>query len=447
MTEIALSNPLFVLGAIFLGHALQIGNGFYDPAALAWLTAAFVLGVSGTLALRHRRSTSGQLLTCGLLVAGIAWQLAALIGERPGVHLPDDVDMRPFVAGIAAEALVIGAGVVGVRALARAWFPLVLAINVMLGVWMVRASPDPTIDVVTVHREAIAALRQHKDPYAMSFQNIYGDEATNFYNPDVLVGNRVAFGFPYPPASLLLALPGETLAGDFRYSALVALVAGAAFVGFASGGLVSKLAACLFLTTPRIFYVLEQGWTEPYGVLLLAATVFLAIRRPWLLGVAGGLFIVTKQYLGLAAPLLLKAAFMRGVKPVPVLIQAVAIASCVTLPFALWHSHAFFNSVLWIQTLEPFRNDSLSYLSWAHRTGLGAHTFWWSLGAAALVVVATLLVVPNTPAGFAASVALTTFAMFSFGSKAFCNYYFFVIGALVVAAAAPPSIRGSTPTP
>ena len=33
---------------------------------------------------------------------------------------------------------------------------------------------------------------------------------------------------------------------------------------------------------------------------------------------------------------------------------------------------------------------------------------------------------------------LTTFAMFAFGSKAFCNYYFFVIGALCCAIAAIP---------
>ena len=52
------------------------------------------------------------------------------------------------------------------------------------------------------------------------------------------------------------------------------------------------------------------------------------------------------------------------------------------------------------------------------------------IGAAVVAMIAGVLLTPNTPAGFAASTAMYSFAMFAFGSKAFCNYYFFVIAAL-----------------
>ena len=58
------------------------------------------------------------------------------------------------------------------------------------------------------------------------------------------------------------------------------------------------------------------------------------------------------------------------------------------------------------------------------------------VGAALVASVATLWTTRNTPAGFAASTAMIMFAMFAFGSKAFCNYYYFVLGAMCIAVAA-----------
>jgi hypothetical protein len=93
-------------------------------------------------------------------------------------------------------------------------------------------------------------------------------------------------------------------------------------------------------------------------------------------------------------------------------------------------------SVVWLQTLEPFRGDSLSYLIWAARNGWGQGSFLWAIGAASVAAVVSVFTTRNSPSGFATSAAITMFAMFAFGSKAFCNYYYFVIGALCCAAAA-----------
>jgi hypothetical protein len=214
-------------------------------------------------------------------------------------------------------------------------------------------------------------------------------------------------------------------------------VIGAAFVGFSRPGLVSKLAACLLLTTPRGLYVLESGWTEPIQVLLVAATVFLMLRRPVAAAWLAGLLIVAKQYLVPAAVPFLRFAISQRRRRWPVMLLIAAFAaSAATLPLALWHPHAFLNSVVWLQTREPFRADSLSYLSWATRAGWGHGSFWWAIGAACLATAIAVIVTPNTPAGFAASIAVYSLAMFTFGSKAFCNYYFFVIAALCCALAA-----------
>jgi hypothetical protein len=129
-----------------------------------------------------------------------------------------------------------------------------------------------------MHGEAFYALRRGQNPYQITFENIYG-AGSGFYNPQAVAGNRVLFGYPYPPLSLLLALPGYLAAGDYRYSELAAWVASAAFIGYARPAILAKLAAALLLTQPRGFFVLEQGWTEPIAVLMLAVVIFGMSRR------------------------------------------------------------------------------------------------------------------------------------------------------------------------
>ncbi len=347
--------------------------------------------------------------------------------------------MTLFKAAVVAQGVFAVLGVINLAPLRRVWFPGVLASSLCLGVWMIKASPEPYIDVIVVHKEAIEALISRKDPYRISFANIYESADTQqFYNPAAVIGNRLAFAYPYPPPSLLLAVPGHVLFGDYRYSEVALLVLAGALVGFARRGLVGKLAACVLLTTPRIWFVVEQGWTEPIGIFLLALTVFLLIRAPIAAGFVAGIFVVTKQYLGFTGLAVVRLIFMKADVWRWTALGAVIAAAAAILPFLLWHPNAFMRNVVWLQTQEPFRIDSLSYLSWAVRHGMGQGTYIWAIGAAISAAVLSLVSTKNNPAGFATSVALTTFVMFSFGSKAFCNYYFFVIGALCCAVAAYP---------
>ncbi len=425
------------VSAVTLGLALQVADGFYHPTALLALSAALILAGVGVFLMRAAppdRSRGGLALRV-ILAAGVGVHVIALLGKAPGMYLEEGARIDLFRAGVLVEAALAAAGVLGIGALTRIWFPAILVINLALGGWMMSASPNPRIDVVEVHRSALRALGRGRNPYRVTFRNIYGANS-GFYNPQAVSGDRVLFGYPYPPVSLLLAAPGQLAFKDYRYAELGALVAAAALIGYAGASLLSRLAAVLLLTTPRVFFVLEQGWTEPIAVLMLALTTFWMVRRPAWSAWAGGLLCVTKQYLGLAGPLLLRfgATQPGGMRS----FSSRAVLAARLSRFRLRSGICARSSTrsCCCKPEEPFRIDSLSFVSWAARAGWGEGSFLWAVGAALVVIALALWRTPNTAAGFAGGLALAAFAMFAMGSKAFCNYYFFVIGALCCALAA-----------
>src|SRR5688572_33132956 len=243
-----------VASAAALGWALQIANGFYDDRALTWLTVAFVSAILAAVLWRAERSFTlfaprGQLGESWLqllTVMAVAWQIVSLLTSPPGIFLDERANIGLFNVGVIAEAAVIGVGVARIGKLARLWFPALLALHLALGVWMLRSSPSPRIDVVTVHGEAFDALLGGRSPYDISFENIYGPNSP-FYNPQLVEGDRVMFGYPYPPLSLLLAAPGHLIAGDYRYAQLVAWVVAAALIGFFKFFVLSMLSVALFM--------------------------------------------------------------------------------------------------------------------------------------------------------------------------------------------------------
>jgi hypothetical protein len=372
----------------------------------------------------------------------VAWQVSALLEATPGLSLAYR-RLEGFYQRIGIEAAIVGTGFVAslvptagrasIRLVARLWFPALLVVHLSAGTWMIQNAFDPQIDVVLFHKEAFAALKSGQSPYDMSIKNIYGADS-GFYGKALVQGDRVLIGYPYPPLNLLLAAPAYFLKGDYRYAELIAWIAAAALIAYAGAGLLTKLAGAVLLTQPRGFFVLEQGWTEPIALFMLTLTAFVLARRPALSPWVGGLLLVTKQYLGLALPALWRWA--RATIGAPrFLLKAAFIGAAVTLPFFFWHVQSFLENVVFMQARQPFRLDSLSFLAFAARHDWGQGSLAWALGASALALVMCMRVTPNTAAGFAATMAVTTFAMFAFGSMAFCNYYFFVAGACCCAAA------------
>ncbi len=436
------------LGAILLGHALQISNGFYSPAALAVALLAAACVLAGAARLPGRRGA--EPIVAGVLTAGLISNILALATMPVGFYLarPQPSDHPAFLAGLVAAALFALLIAFVPRRAARWWFPALLATHALLGVWLVHASPRPHIDVMTVFRGALDALRDRESPYSITFPNIYDNEA--LYGSGLVVGGRVQFGFPYPPLSLLMVVPAYALRLDVRYAELLSLVAAAGWIGYSAKGRVAPLAAAGLLFTPRIFFVLEQAWTESLVLCWLGLMMYAArrgaVRVPaqpsWgLRGAALGLLVASKQHLAVA---LLFTGWLRrdgeGRRETWGLLMAAGVAAlAVTLPFLLWDPSGFWRSVVLLQIREPFRIDSLSLLShWARAgwqptpgallaaplaaLGAGLALAWWRL--------------PRSPAGLALALGMAFFLLFLVSKKAFCNYYFLVIGLLLAAVAA-----------
>lgn len=431
--------PVSALAAIVLGRAVQIANGALDPVALAWVTFAFALVLGATVVPRPARFARADRWVLPIIaLCGLAVNIAQLHTALPGSHLLlRTSSMLAFHWGLAALA-VIGASLVrgGSRSAIRFHIGALVAVHFALGIWIIQHAPSPHIDVFVFQQNAVAALRTGIDPYGMTFRNIYPD--TVFYGPGLSVDGRLQFGFPYPPLSLLASLPGQAFGGDHRYSQLVAMEVAACLMAFARPGIFGPIAAVLYLTTPRIFFVLEQSWTEPFVVLGLAAVVFAASRHsrmvPWLFGA----FIAFKQYLILAVP----ASFLLMRRPLVAkdvlafLTKAAVVVAAVTLPFFVWSPDGFWRSVVTLQLYQPFRHDALSYLAWWVARGHDQPSAAFAFAAAAFASAVALWRLPRTAGGFAAAVSLTFFAFFVFNKQAFCNYYFFVIGALCTTLAA-----------
>ncbi len=273
--------PALVAAAVLLGAALQRANGFYDPGALAGLVAALVcawaaLAWPGALG---RLVPDRDDLVRALLTAGVLGQLAVILRAPIGMYFerPMPEQHAGFVPGLAVAAVCAVAAFTNHRGLRLAAAGGLLGVAVLLGVRTYQGSPDPAIDVVTVHDEAYAALARGDSPFSMTFPDLYeGQQA--FYPPGMVEDGRVLYGFPYPPLSLLMTWPGH-LFGDFRWSELAAWVlAGAATIAAARVSGLAVLAVALWLFTPRAFFALEQAWTEPLAILWLGAALLAAAR-------------------------------------------------------------------------------------------------------------------------------------------------------------------------
>ena len=278
-------------------------------------------------------------------------------------------------------------------------------------------SPSPRIDVVVVHRRQ--SRRCLTDAILIAYLPEHLRRQPGFYNPALVAASRDLAIRILPPA-LALVVPGHIWAGDYRYAELAALVIGAALIGFARPTLTAKLSASLLLTSPRGLFVLEQGWTEPIAVLLFAGTVYCLLRRPAVAPWVGGLMLVTKQYLVLAGVALLRFAATLGVRRRRFLLGLSGAALVATLPFVLWDPRAFLDNVVLLQAREPFRIDSISYLSWAAR----ADGEWDRC----LVTCRSVRSLANRAVANAIRHGLAhplpVVVVMSRRLKAFCNYYF-----------------------
>jgi hypothetical protein len=429
-----------IASAVCLGIAIHIRDGLVHPGAILWLSlslltaaAAFVRPPATSLLLRHAPRILPALLTTSLAVQFTLLLTSQIPGGARDAHIIWPYYLLLTLAPGATLALVLKPH------RTRLFFPTILVLFALLGLWLLRTSGTPRIDVWTSQSAGLEALSHGRDPWSSTFPDVYHNP--DLYAPGTVRDGIVHLGFPYPPLTLLFDLPAHLLFGDFRYANLLAMLAAAALIAGARPGPTSALLATLFLFTPRAFLVLRNGWTEPQLAMLLAATVFCACRclraMPWLLG----LLLVSKQYMILAAApaLLLLPRPWTLRQTTSFAAKAILAAALVTLPLALWNWPAFLHSNFLVAGGAKFRLDALSYFAyaasvfnWAPAQSLGGISFLAALAAAAVA----LRRADRSPAGFAAAIALMYLAFFCLNKFAFCNYYYFVISALCTSAAA-----------
>jgi len=432
-----------------LTFALFRSDGYRDGLALLVIIAATALAAVGVLGRRSYRPPA-RLLLVALAVA----QLVALGVGAPGACLTPGTSLLPFRLGLlAALALVLlYLPRRGPAALLR--FPLLLALFVALGVWLLRASPAPSIDVWHFQRQAVELLLHLRNPYAATYPNIYahgapfdgrwlpGDVVSRIFLGGNLEDGRVV-SHAYPPLSVLATVPGVAL-GDPRWSQLAALALTATLLIVIArrrgrpAGDVLELVAVLFLFHPRGFFLLEMSWTEPF-LALAAVALFVAVASRRWVATALAAFVSMKQYAFLGVPALLGS----GLVTLRQTRRAAALALAVAAPFVLWNPAAFWRGVVSWQFRLDLRSDALTVPAWLlQSTGRTYLSEVLGLLAALLAVALTTLAVrrrPQQPDAVALGTAVVFLALFLFHKQAFFNYYWFAGVLLLLSVAVGPT--------
>ena len=361
-------------GISAIGMALvAVALGFALMMSFFWLTVSVALCIATLLAARRDIVTNSSYAVASIVVAGIVIQtLFLLLLPRDSLKPLGDIGVWLFFALGVLQIL-------NLKQVLRRFLMTVMALLFVYGSVAAFRNWDPHIDVYDWQQTASSALLRGTSPYTARIRNSYGHDRD--YGPGVVDPNGVlTYGFPYPPLSLLMVSPGFLLGGDVRYADAVAIGLSALLMAAGRAGSDRKLGAlagALSLTTPMVFYVIKQSWTEPLLVLTFSAMMFCACRYRKALPWALGLFLSTKQYAVLTLPLipLLTSGPEWRAECRNLVLKAGLVVAALNLPFLLWNPHEFIRAVVVYQFVQPFRTDSLSYLVWISNT-FGLRMMW-----------------------------------------------------------------------
>jgi hypothetical protein len=426
-SRLSFRSSLLLASTFSLNWAIWHTEWRADNLAFALALVTFVLLAIATV-VRSGRALEPWInrLVLPLLVGAFAFFFHMVLS-----FAPSDAYFGPLLL---TAATLVGLGLVRNPAVERWRIPLFLVVYAALGVWRIKATPAPHIDVWVWHNEALDALLHGRNPYAGSMPNIYED--AKFYDPSMVVDGRVLTGFQYPPVSLYFALPGYLL-GDYRYSLLAGMLVAGACMAYTRPNGFGAIAMAVWLCCPRALFILEHGWTEPMLVMLVAVFLCCVVRAPKYAFIPLGLLIAGKQYMAIFLPLVWLLPTKDGVPRgnVGLVVRAVVAGGVVTLPFFLINPKAFFECMVLLQLRQPFRVESLSLVAWWF-TQFGKRLPDW-LGFASLLPTTALAFwrCERTPAGFATGLAFVSFVFFGLSKQAFGNYYFFTLGVICCAIA------------
>lgn len=436
-----------LLAAFALGAAIQCQDGEYSPAAIVLLAVAILFSVMAVRARPVPLTRRGVRVAWALAIVGLAGQFvwALLVSPSGQFYWNNDLHLADVRSGsmplypelVVACVLIVGAIVARGRLRVGLLIAL-LALHVGLNAWMIEHTGEPFIDTYVMQKEGGRALLEGRNPYAITFPDIYNSTAPfarRVYGEGLVRDGRVQFGYIYPPLPLILGTAADVAFGDPRYAfALAATLAGALMLLARPSGW-AILAAATFLFTPRVFYVTSRAWTDPVVLLVLMIVAWLAARRSRLTPIAFGVLLAAKQYAFILIPAAILLPRERPRSFVKFLAIAVLAGGATLLPFFLWGPQAFLHSTVWSLVASPIREDGLTFFTWCYQL-----TGRWPPGWVTLVpLIAAWVFVARrrgrSVAGFLAGAALVMLVFFAFNKHAFVNYYFLIIGVLCAGAA------------
>ncbi|MFI5041340.1 MAG: glycosyltransferase 87 family protein [Acidimicrobiales bacterium] len=274
------------------------------------------------------------------------------------------------------------------------------------------ASPRPPIDVFWMLQGSSHALVHGRNIYTQTWTGSHG--ITNL--------------FPYLPGTTLLVTPFYLVFGDARYALVAALVVAAVVVMKLAAGRAALVLACVILLFPRVLFGIEQAWTEPLLLALIATMVWsVEAGRPTLAVVCLAGALATKQHVIVLLPL-------AAVWPDFGWRRTVAATGAAAVAILGWFAaspRAFVHGAITYNLRLPPRRDSLSLFTSAIRAG-------WT---PSFVVVPVLMIVavgaalwllPRTTSAFVLGSAWLLGVFDLLNKQSFFNEWSLVIGLMVV---------------
>ncbi len=429
-----ISPLLFGVSAFTLGQSLFSGQGFLTAPSLAWLTITLGLIFVGLILMKSTKRSLDKRILWITLSACVLWQIIQLLTSLPTPNVFPHVNelwqfrTMIFIGGLSAIASIIF--------YTKNWLRNVLfavtTICIFLGgIWIIRKSPNPYIDVYLFEQTSSEALLRGQNPYEIKQPNIFGN--MKYYGPELVDSNgNLTIGNPYPPLTIYISAIGYVIAGDIRYSHLVAILISVVLIGSFFKSRTALLAAYILAFSPIFPHVLSMAWNEPIVIMLGVIVAWLALKHPNWKTVAQGLFFASKQYLLFVYPLILLLIPSRSSKQAWIknMAMPVGIAFLVTAPLAIMNFPAFLWNVGLAQWYQNFRTDALSFAAFYHNLTGNMPSLFLPFIVLAISLVIVWRYVLRSPAGYCAALTFCLVMFFAFGKQAFANYYFLIIGLL-----------------
>ncbi len=408
--------------------ALGVGNAIDDGAYTSVAVSLMVVGtgclVVGALRWSRRAPASGY--------AGIGMSVAMAADGVVAVRFPAGI-YGSGVALTASRLLTVAAVIVAVagalmtgrhRGRGGRLFLLIVALAVMSGFLMIKASPRPAIDVWYMYQTASASL-------------LHGH---NFYTAHWTSGmpGEVSNQFVYLPASVVVLAPFRWALGDVRFGLVIALALAAFGVFRMTSGPRAWLLAGLVVLVPKLTFGVEQAWNDPLLLAFIIGAV-LAVRRGrgTLAVLSFGAALASKQYAWLLVP----AAAVWPEFGWRKAMLAAGGAAVFTVPWILASPRAFWQGAFAYNLKLPPRFDSLSLYSLALRRGV-TPGYGLLIASTLAAVGLSLWLARHGSCGFVLGAAVVMAGFNLADKQAFFNEWFLVVGLIGVGLAlANPDYR------